>query len=77
MFAYLINCFNGIVSLLVSHPDIVEYVTPNKSIKSTCFKSPIGGRFKKVDDELNMSAKDFYKEQREAEEQELGKEKNK
>jgi len=34
-------------------------------------KSPIGGRFKKVDDELNMSAKDFYKEQREAEEQEL------
>ena len=34
-------------------------------------KSPIGGRFKKVDDELNMSAKDFYKEQREEEEQEL------
>ncbi len=55
---------------------IERKVNSLKQLDNTYFtveqiKSPIGGRFKKVDDELNMSAKDFYKEQREAEEQEL------
>ena len=56
--------------------EIERKVNSLKQLDNTYFtveqiKSPIGGRFKKVDDELNMSAKDFYKEQREAEEQEL------
>lgn len=56
--------------------EIDRNVNSLKQLDNTYFtveqiKSPIGGRFKKVDDELNMSAKDFYKEQREAEEQEL------
>ena len=56
--------------------EIERRVNSLKQLDNTYFtveqiKSPIGGRFKKVDDELNMSAKDFYKEQREAEEQEL------
>ena len=56
--------------------EIERKVNSLKLLDNTYFtveqiKSPIGGRFKKVDDELNMSAKDFYKEQREAEEQEL------
>ena len=55
--------------------EIERKVNSLKQLDNTYFtveqiKSPIGGRFKKVDDELNMSAKDFYKEQRE-EEQEL------
>jgi len=56
--------------------EIERKVNSLKQLDNTYFtveqiKSPIGGRFKKVDDELNMSAKDFYKEQREEEEQEL------
>lgn len=56
--------------------EIDRKINSLKQLDNTYFtveqiKSPIGGRFKKVDDELNMSAKDFYKEQREAEEQEL------
>ena len=56
--------------------EIERKVNSLKQLDNTYFtveqiKSPISGRFKKVDDELNMSAKDFYKEQREAEEQEL------
>lgn len=56
--------------------EIERKINSLKQLDNTYFtveqiKSPIGGRFKKVDDELNMSAKDFYKEQREAEEQEL------
>ena len=56
--------------------EIERKVNSLKQLDNTYFtveqiKSPIAGRFKKVDDELNMSAKDFYKEQREAEEQEL------
>ena len=56
--------------------EIERKVNSLKQLDNTYFtveqiKSPIGGRFKKVDDELNISAKDFYKEQREAEEQEL------
>ena len=56
--------------------EIERKVNSLKQLDNTYFtveqiKSPIGGRFKKVDDELNMSAKDFYKEQKEAEEQEL------
>lgn len=56
--------------------EIERKVNSLKQLDNTYFtveqiKSPIGGRFKKVDDELNMSAKDFYKEQREAEEQVL------
>ena len=56
--------------------EIERKVNSLKQLDNTYFtveqiKSPIGGRFKKVDDELNMSAKDFYKEQRETEEQEL------
>ena len=56
--------------------EIERKVNSLKQLDNTYFtveqiKSSIGGRFKKVDDELNMSAKDFYKEQREAEEQEL------
>ncbi len=56
--------------------EIERKVNSLKQLDNTYFtveqiKSPIGGRFKKVYDELNMSAKDFYKEQREAEEQEL------
>ena len=56
--------------------EIERKVNSLKQLDNTYFtveqiKSPIGGRFKKVADELNMSAKDFYKEQREAEEQEL------
>ena len=56
--------------------EIERKVNSLKQLDNTYFtveqiKSQIGGRFKKVDDELNMSAKDFYKEQREAEEQEL------
>lgn len=56
--------------------EIDRNVNSLKQLDNTYFtveqiKSSIGGRFKKVDDELNMSAKDFYKEQREAEEQEL------
>lgn len=56
--------------------EIERKVNSLKQLDNTYFtveqiKSPIGGRLKKVDDELNMSAKDFYKEQREAEEQEL------
>ena len=56
--------------------EIERKVNSLKQLDNTYFtveqiKSPIGGRFKKVDDELNMSAKDFYKEQRKAEEQEL------
>lgn len=56
--------------------EIERKVNSLKQLDNTYFtveqiKLPIGGRFKKVDDELNMSAKDFYKEQREAEEQEL------
>ncbi len=56
--------------------EIDRKINSLKQLDTTYFtveqiKSPIGGRFKKVDDELNMSAKDFYKEQREAEEQEL------
>lgn len=56
--------------------EIERKVNSLKQLDNTYFtveqiKSPISGRFKKVDDELNMSAKDFYKEQRETEEQEL------
>lgn len=56
--------------------EIDRKINSLKQLDNTYFtveqiKSPIGGRFKKVDDELNMSAKDFYKEQREVEEQEL------
>lgn len=56
--------------------EIERKVNSLKQLDNTYFtveqiKSSIGSRFKKVDDELNMSAKDFYKEQREAEEQEL------
>ncbi len=56
--------------------EIDRKINSLKQLDNTYFtveqiKSPIGGRFKKVDDEINMSAKDFYKEQREAEEQEL------
>lgn len=56
--------------------EIDRKINSLKQLDNTYFtveqiKSPIGGRFKKVDDELNMSAKDFYKEQREAEEQTL------
>lgn len=56
--------------------EIERKINSLKQLDNTYFtveqiNSPIGGRFKKVDDELNMSAKDFYKEQREAEEQEL------
>lgn len=56
--------------------EIERKVNSLKQLDNTYFtveqiKSPIGGRFKKVDYELNMSAKDFYKEQREAEEQVL------
>lgn len=56
--------------------EIDRKINSLKQLDNTYFtveqiKSPIGGRFKKVDDELNISAKDFYKEQREAEEQEL------
>ncbi len=56
--------------------EIERKVNSLKQLDNTYFtveqiKSPIGGRFKKVDDELNMSARDFYKEQREEEEQEL------
>ena len=56
--------------------EIERKINSLKQLDNTYFtveqiKSPIGGRFKKVDDELNMSAKDFYKEQKEAEEQEL------
>ena len=56
--------------------EIERKVNSLKQLDNTYFtveqiKSSIGGRFKKVDDEINMSAKDFYKEQREAEEQEL------
>ena len=56
--------------------EIERKVNSLKQLDNTYFtveqiKSPIGGRFKKVDDEINMSAKDFYKEQREAEEQTL------
>lgn len=56
--------------------EIERKVNSLKQLDNTYFtveqiKSPIGGRFKKVDDELNMSAKDFYKEQREEEEQEF------
>lgn len=56
--------------------EIERKVNSLKQLDNTYFtveqiKSPIGGRFKKVDDELNMSAKDFYKEQRKEEEQEL------
>lgn len=56
--------------------EIDRKINSLKQLDNTYFtveqiKSPIGGRFKKVNDELNMSAKDFYKEQREAEEQEL------
>lgn len=45
-----------------------DLLTPDevKQLDNTYFtveqiKSPIGGRFKKVDYELNMSAKDFIK----------------
>ena len=56
--------------------EIERKVNSLKQLDNTYFtveqiKSSIGGRFKKVDDEINMSAKDFYKEQREAEEQTL------
>ena len=56
--------------------EVERKVNSLKQLDNTYFtveqiKSPIGGRFKKVDDELNMSAKDFYKEQRETEEQTL------
>ena len=56
--------------------EIERKVNSLKQLDNTYFtveqiKSPISGRFKKVDDEINMSAKDFYKEQREAEEQTL------
>ena len=56
--------------------EIERKVNSLKQLDNTYFtveqiKTPIGSRFKKVDDELNMSAKDFYKEQREAEEQTL------
>ena len=50
-----------------------------KLLDSTYFtveqiKGPLGGsRFRKVNDNLNMSPKDFYKEQREFEEKELSK----
>ena len=56
--------------------EIERKVNSLKQLDNTYFtveqiKSSIGGRFKKVDDEINMSAKDFYKEQREVEEQTL------
>ena len=56
--------------------EIERKVNSLKQLDNTYFtveqiKSSIGGRFKKIDDEINMSAKDFYKEQREAEEQVL------
>ena len=56
--------------------EIERKVNSLKQLDNTYFtveqiKSSIGGRFKKIDDEINMSAKDFYKEQREAEEQTL------
>ena len=46
--------------------EIERKVNSLKQLDNTYFtveqiKSPIGGRFKKVDDELNMSAKDFIK----------------
>ena len=53
--------------------EIERKITSLKILDSTYFtveqiKEPLGGsRFKKINDNLNMSPKDFYKEQREIE----------
>ena len=59
-----------------SSGEIARTVNSLKLLDDTYFTveqihSPIGGRYKKINDELNMSAKDFYKEQREQEERQL------